>query len=266
VISYSYGYNLAEYEILFGDKTKGIEIVGELANSGYVNSVLPLDRLLTDLLAQNVTVPNITSRFMEEYRSSDTDKKSLPSQLLYARLLWESGDTDTALEAVDSILTFSRENKNKLRLVESGLLKIHMLVSQGGEHRRMTENLLREAIYYAWENRILQPFFVERKCVVPLIKEYLKTGSDLNLEQRKFMFDMMNLCVDERQASVKDILSARELEVLGELSKGLTNNEIAARLCISLATVKTHIINIDGKLGVSSRLSAVEGAKSRGLL
>lgn len=266
VISYSYGYNLAEYEILFGDKTKGLEIVGELANSGYINSVLPLDRLLTDLLAQNVIVPNITSRFIEEYRSSSVDKKSLPSQLLYARLLWESGNTDTALEAVDSVLTFSRENKNKLRLVESGLLKIHMLVSQGGEHRRIAENLLREAIYYACENRILQPFFVERKCVVPLIKEYLKTGSDLSLEQRKFMFDMMNLCVDERQAGVKDILSTRELEVIAELSKGLTNNEIAQRLCISLATVKTHIINIYGKLGVSSRLSAVEGAKSRGLL
>ncbi|WP_083204960.1 LuxR C-terminal-related transcriptional regulator [Bacillus sp. FJAT-27264] len=46
----------------------------------------------------------------------------------------------------------------------------------------------------------------------------------------------------------------------------LPNPEIADRLNISLATVKTHIINIYSKLAVSSRVAAVEAARTRGLL
>ena len=49
----------------------------------------------------------------------------------------------------------------------------------------------------------------------------------------------------------------RELEVLKELAKGSTNKQIAENLYISLATVKTHIINIYGKLGVNNRVAAV---------
>ncbi|MFF2908502.1 helix-turn-helix transcriptional regulator [Paenibacillus sp. NPDC057934] len=51
-----------------------------------------------------------------------------------------------------------------------------------------------------------------------------------------------------------------------ELSQGYTNPEIADRLNISLATVKTHIINVYSKLSVSSRVAAVEAVRTRGLL
>ncbi len=47
------------------------------------------------------------------------------------------------------------------------------------------------------------------------------------------------------------MLSAREQEVLSQLSLGITNREIAENLCISQATVKTHVLSIFGKLGVS---------------
>jgi len=52
-------------------------------------------------------------------------------------------------------------------------------------------------------------------------------------------------------------LSQRELEVLGLLSTGNANKEIAARLFISEATVKTHLLHIYAKLGVSDRAAAV---------
>ncbi len=47
---------------------------------------------------------------------------------------------------------------------------------------------------------------------------------------------------------------------------GTTNREAAARLFISEATVKTHLLNIYGKLGVSDRAAAVAEAFNRGLL
>jgi LuxR family maltose regulon positive regulatory protein len=60
-------------------------------------------------------------------------------------------------------------------------------------------------------------------------------------------------------------LSERELEVLGLIAEGLTNQEIALRLHISLSTVKGHTTNIYGKLGVKSRIQAVAQARSLGL-
>ena len=61
-------------------------------------------------------------------------------------------------------------------------------------------------------------------------------------------------------------LSGRELGVLGLLAGGHTNQEIALALCVSVNTVKTHLKNIYGKLGVHSRSEATARAKELGLL
>jgi len=55
-------------------------------------------------------------------------------------------------------------------------------------------------------------------------------------------------------------LSERELEVLNLISKGLTNQEIASRLFISLNTIKAHTRNIYSKIGVNNRTHAVTKA------
>jgi DNA-binding NarL/FixJ family response regulator len=61
-------------------------------------------------------------------------------------------------------------------------------------------------------------------------------------------------------------LSRRELEVLGLVAAGNTNREAAARLFITEATVKTHLINIYAKLDVKDRAAAVAEGYNRGLL
>ena len=61
-------------------------------------------------------------------------------------------------------------------------------------------------------------------------------------------------------------LSQRELEVLELVAAGTTNREAAARLFITEATVKTHLLNIYAKLGVGDRAAAVAEAFNRGLL
>jgi len=61
-------------------------------------------------------------------------------------------------------------------------------------------------------------------------------------------------------------LSPREVEILRLVAAGTTNRETARRLLISEATVKTHLLNIYAKLGVSDRAAAVAEAFNRGLL
>jgi DNA-binding NarL/FixJ family response regulator len=61
-------------------------------------------------------------------------------------------------------------------------------------------------------------------------------------------------------------LSPRETQVLALVAQGLTNAEIGRRLCISEATVKTHLLRVFSKLGVTDRTAVVTTAITRGEL
>jgi DNA-binding NarL/FixJ family response regulator len=61
-------------------------------------------------------------------------------------------------------------------------------------------------------------------------------------------------------------LSQREIEVLREVAAGNTNAQIADRLHISQATVKTHLLHIYDKLGVADRAAAVAHAYDSNIL
>jgi DNA-binding NarL/FixJ family response regulator len=72
--------------------------------------------------------------------------------------------------------------------------------------------------------------------------------------------------IGKMRSPAEEKLSSRELEVLQLVAAGASNAEIAGRLHISQATVKSHLIHIFGKLGVSDRTAAVTVALQRGLI
>ncbi|MET9588172.1 response regulator transcription factor [Streptomyces sp. NPDC006539] len=69
-----------------------------------------------------------------------------------------------------------------------------------------------------------------------------------------------------RMRSPLPTLTDRERDILGQLSQGLGNRDIARALFISEATVKTHLGRIYDKLGVDTRAGAVSVAKEKRLL
>jgi DNA-binding NarL/FixJ family response regulator len=72
--------------------------------------------------------------------------------------------------------------------------------------------------------------------------------------------------VSRMRAPAADAPTARELEVLAGVARGLTNAEIGRELFIGEATVKTHLLRVFAKLGVDDRTRAVMVAVERGLL
>ncbi|MBL5975309.1 MAG: DNA-binding response regulator [Candidatus Leucobacter sulfamidivorax] len=69
-----------------------------------------------------------------------------------------------------------------------------------------------------------------------------------------------------RMRSPQPGLSGREIEVLRLVADGASNSGIGSRLHISDATVKSHLVHVYTKLGVSSRTAAVAAAREKGLL
>ena len=69
-----------------------------------------------------------------------------------------------------------------------------------------------------------------------------------------------------RSSWLMESLTARELEVLRLMVDGASNREIADRLVLSVNTVKKHVSNLCGKLGVQSRAQAIAKARTLQLL
>ncbi len=84
-----------------------------------------------------------------------------------------------------------------------------------------------------------------------LILEIEKQRQDILAEYKK------NIETTE-QTDFSNLLSQREIEVLGLINSGLSNKEIAEKLFVSLSTVKTHINNIYKILEVKNRREAIE--------
>jgi LuxR family transcriptional regulator, maltose regulon positive regulatory protein len=108
--------------------------------------------------------------------------------------------------------------------------------------------------------RYAAPDFIDR-----LLQEGANISADVQAGAEGSRPDAAHAAPPAAQPLIEP-LTERELEILRLLAAGMANAEIAARLIIATGTVKRHLNNIYGKLGVESRTQAIARGKELGLL
>lgn len=260
--TYAYQYNMCEYLFLMEKDQEALPILMELLEVPvYTENILTLAGLLKYAWRIKQLPVVVYDQFMENYQQNDDCDRSANSHLLYARCLSNKQETKDAVIILDTVLGEMRKAKNHLKIVEAALAKLSIVLDSESNYRILLD-LYREAIYYACDDEIKLPFYFDKEVVNQIHQRY---GEELlgsfSKKEKSFYMDILKAC---KQTS-KIILSGRELEVLHEIANGLSNKEVAEKLCISLATVKSHMIHMYRKLEVNSRVSAVQVAKDMNL-
>jgi len=152
------------------------------------------------------------------------------------------------------------------------LVLLAVALDAHGERPRAVE-VLDEALALAEPGGFIRIFVDEGAPMARLLHEALSRGISPGYLRRllaAFPATELGQAVPSRAAAapigLAEPLSSRELEVLDLIAAGLTNQQIAARLYVSLHTVKSHARNIYAKLGVSSRTQAIAKGRALGLL
>jgi LuxR family maltose regulon positive regulatory protein len=189
----------------------------------------------------------------------------LDTHLVYARWLLNRGAYAEAGRWLARLLPYIEGNAMNRPLITVHILSALLAEKTGNAAsvRSHLENALRSAAPEGY----IRAFLDEEELVLDLLAR-VRNASPAFVDR---ILSFRDSSPTPRPAAaagepLPEPLSERELEILRLLAKGLSNAQIAQRLVIALATVKRHIQNIYGKLGVNSRTQAVAEGRGKGLI
>ena len=181
----------------------------------------------------------------------------------YTRLLLAQNRPTDARTLLASSERSAREEGHYRNLITIHVLQA--LTQQALGHREEALTHLEQALRLAAPDGYLRAFLEEDQSIIKLLPEVRQTAPDF-VDQLLASAELSQQAVAIPPQPLIEPLTPRELEVLRLIAAGLRNQEIADQLFISVATVKRHISNIYGKLGVSHRTQAVAHARELGLV
>jgi LuxR family maltose regulon positive regulatory protein len=191
--------------------------------------------------------------------------------VVLARILIAQERLDEATKLLQRLLEAAETGERTSRVIE--ISSLQALASQAGGNINQAMTALERALALAEPEGFIRIFVDEGPPMARLLYEAASRGIAPGYARRllaAFPIDELEQTgPSQTQASeseLVELLSERELEVLDLIAEGLTNQEISARLFLSLNTIKGHTRNIYGKLGVHSRTQAVARASAFGIL
>ncbi len=192
-------------------------------------------------------------------------------QIMAARLQLAQDRPGTAQEILSPLLQTAEAQGRTRRLIE--ILNLLALVQMAlGKTDTALANLQR-ALSLAEPEGYIRIFLDEGKLMAGLLYQIAAHGDQaayasqiLSAYQKMKSQSLAEAPTTPLQVTMIEPLSKRELEVLNLIAEGLSNRKIAARLVISLSTVKGHTTNIYGKLDVNNRTQAAAKARLLGIL
>ena len=153
------------------------------------------------------------------------------------------------------------------------LIKVRVCQALAAENEEAALEFLSEALIMAESEGYIRSFVDEGKLLKQLLEKALSKGitpeytgkliTIIEAEERQKLKRKKEIGIP---SPYKSLLSEREVEVLRLMANGLSNQQIAERLFISLSTAKNHVHNILEKLNVQGRTQAVTQARELELL
>lgn len=259
-----YLYNLMELRLLEGKPDEAYTIIEKMLGLSFYDNMLYTSSLYKYIDAAERMTPELAERYLEIYNACAPRFLRAEDNIAFARVQKALGNTELAVKTADDVLEILRSQQVNVKLAEALLFRCGLVSGESGAAKRERRDLLREAVYYAANGPLVSPFLLERRHIAGLLPSLIgEFGTQLSETERKFISD---LCKRIGGAQTQSLLSERETDVLRALATGASNKQIGETLFISLATVKTHMINIFSKLQAENRLEAVEKARKLGLL
>ncbi|MDF1690763.1 MAG: LuxR C-terminal-related transcriptional regulator [Zhongshania sp.] len=153
-----------------------------------------------------------------------------------------------------------------------------VIATQSQDYTLAVRHITR-AVRIAASRRILRPFLDQVEVLHAVISASKASAWGFVSDQERQLFaEICRKLPNDEATDVSDIsainepprllgkLTARELELLSFIAAGLSNQQLADRIDVSLTTVKWHLQNLYGKLGVSSRTAALAKARNLNVL
>lgn len=179
-----------------------------------------------------------------------------PEYLILLRLLLTQGDYDVALTLSQRLLQQAEAAQRMGRVLE--VLVLQALIFQGKTDIDQALSVLQRALSLAQPEGYMRIFLDEGEPMLKLL--YLAKSRRIGSGYAADLLSETGEAAEMENSPTQlliEPLTMRELEVLKLIEAGCSNHEIAAKLVISITTVKRHISNVYAKLGVKSRTQAI---------
>jgi LuxR family maltose regulon positive regulatory protein len=201
--------------------------------------------------------------------SNPTNIFSQYEQVALARVLGAKEDYSAMRTVIKPIWELALRQGHVRAAISYDVIMARCLFMSGEPLAAMA--ILKSALFKAEPNHFVRSFLDEGGVVVSMIKQLLASGKDKNPSSEECSTEYLYFLLDEvakdtlkastslplsRTVAGSDPLTDHELHILDMLEAGYPNKQIAQELNISLNTVKYHLKNIYGKLGVVNRTQA----------